>query len=397
MPYIPRHLEPILKRRIQLSRSVFLFGPRQSGKTTLARHALPQLPYVSLENLDEQGFAQKDPKGFLSRFAKGAIVDEAHRCPRLFPFLQQEIDIHKKKYVLTGSQNFLLSQNIVQSLAGRLSILTLLSMSQSEKERRKNFLPFEKIPLNTKTSKNKSLRIVFQSMLVGGYPEPFIKSAIRPFWFQDYVTTYIERDVRSIMQIHQLPLFQRFMVLCGSRSGSVLNMASLANVCGISESQCRAWLGILEQCEIIFFLRPYHKNLGKRVIKSPKLYFNDTGLLCALLGIKNIPQLATHPLTGALYETWVISEIRKNWIHRGEKPSLYFLRDTHGLEVDLILEDGVDLYLFEVKMGQTPYMEMTAPLAKAKKLFPKSHLFLIYGGSESFVRESVQFLPVSCF
>jgi hypothetical protein len=352
MPLIPRHLSSIVKKRFKSARSLYIYGARQTGKTTLAKTALPELPYVSLENPDIHVFSQNDPRGFLAQYPKGAIIDEIQRTPELLSYLQAIIDEQNIRFVLTGSQNLLLMQKVSQSLAGRISILSLAPLSKAEIEHR-NHTDFTAWVGTANKDFGGNGPDIFTMVLKGGYPSIIVNPEALSYWFADYIRTYIERDVRQIINIRDLATFQRFLGLCAGRSGSLLNVASLSSDTGISETNCRQWLSVLQTSEIIFLLQPYHSNFNKRLIKSPKLYFNDTGLLCALLGIKTKEQLQQNPLCGQIFETYAVIEIRKTYLNNGEIPRVYFWRDHQGTEVDCIVEDDDKIFPVEIKMGQT--------------------------------------------
>ncbi len=389
-----RHLENELKERFRYVRSLYIFGPRQSGKTTLARAAFPDMPYVTLEDPDIRAFAMDDPRGFLGQFIESGIIDEPQHCPDLFSYLQAEIDIKKKKYILTSSQNFLSMAKISQSLAGRISIVQLLPFSKAEIERRP-------LPVlhdwNPAKRPFRSLPEYLDLVCFGGYPELWKTPESQRYWYSDYVQTFLERDIRYLMQIQDLGLFGRFLRLTAGRSGSVLNKASLASDCGISEVHCVRWLSILEQSGIIYLLKPFYNNFNKRLIKSPKLYFNDTGLLCYLLSIKQPAQLFTHPLYGHIVETFVVSELRKHYLNRGEDPELYFWRDSHGDEIDLILVDGGDMLPIEIKASQTLHPAMLRPLEKWQVLTGTKRGIVFYGGDLYQQRTGCDVVPIDFF
>jgi predicted AAA+ superfamily ATPase len=386
MKYIPRHLESILKKRYGIARSIYLFGPRQSGKTTLIRRVFPKLPYVSLENPQTLAFSIEDPIGFLGQYPKGAILDEAQRNPEIFSYLQEHIDLHEKKYVLTGSQNFLMMERVSQSLAGRIHILNLQPLSMSEVEQRKAGTLFK---AGKKKGSNPAGSI-FARILKGGYPAIHIKKENFEFWFGDYVKTYMERDVRQVLNIKNTHLFQRFIGLCCGRAGNVLNHASLASDTGISESNVRNWLSILEQSGLIFRLRPYHINFGKRLIKHAKIFFTDTGLLCYLLGIRSERELSQYSNIGSIFENFVIQEIRKFFFNRGMDPLLYFWRDHRGEEVDLLIEEKGELHGVEIKLGATYQQEFAKSLLKWQGISGSDKTHIIYGGKNAFIRNGIQ-------
>lgn len=278
-------------------KALAIVGPRQSGKTTLARTVFKDIPYVSLENPDTRAFANGDPRGFLEQFKDGAIFDEAQRSPDLFSYLQQILDEKQEngRFILTGSNNFLLQENISQSLAGRIAYLYLLPFSQEETE---------------KASQRRFS--VEEALFYGGYPPIFDKQIPPEKWLPNYISTYVERDVRQIKNINNLALFERFLKLCAGRIGQLLNMNSLAIEAGVDSKTIASWLSVLESSFIIHLLKPHHKNFNKRLVKMPKLYFYDTGLACSLLGITKTEQIVLHPLKGNLFENYVIAELIKH-------------------------------------------------------------------------------------
>ncbi len=327
--YIPREAEARLQHFASGYPVVVVTGPRQSGKSTLVRHAFPEHRYVSLEDLDQREFAESDPRGFLNQFTEGAILDEVQRCPALFSYLQTRVDELNRpgEFILTGSQQFGLLSGITQSLASRAALLTLLPGKIS----------------------GKLDKILFD----GAFP-PIFDRGLEPHpWYGNYVRTYLERDVRQLINVQDIGTFQRFLKLCAGRTGQLLNLSSLANDCGITHNTAKAWISVLEASYIVHLLPPHHRNFNKRLVKTPKLYFLDTGLAIWLLGIQNIDQLATHVQRGALFETWVISELLKARYNAGEASNLYFWRDRSGHEVDLLVDHGIHLSPLEIKSGQT--------------------------------------------
>ncbi len=355
-------------------------GPRQSGKTTLARSTFPDKPYVSLEDLDARAFAQEDPRGFLSRFGQGAIIDEAQRCPALFSYLQTRVDAQPRmgEFVLTGSQQFGLLSGITQSLAGRVGLVQLLPFSVQELQAAQVALP--------------SLDEVLWR---GLYPPLYDRALLPMQWLANYVTTYVERDVRQIIEVQNLSLFQRFLKMCAARCGQLLNMSSLANDCGVSHKTIGAWLSVLEAGYIVFLLQPHHQNFGKRLVKTPKLYFHDTGLAAYLLGIADAGHLAIHSARGALFENMVISEHLKYRFNRGLPSNQFFWRNNTGEEVDLVLEEGVQLQPIEIKSGQTFNASFLDGLAKWGRYAGEvaAPARLVWGGEEGMVRSGVDVRP----
>ena len=349
-------------------------GPRQSGKTTLARALFSGKPYVSLEDPDERSFADTDPRGFLARFPQGAILDEVQRCPNLFSYLQGVVDKRKRmgEFILTGSQQFGLMSNIAQSLAGRVGLLQLLPFSLAELQGG-SLLP----------------ATLDEVMLQGGYPPLYGRPVTSGDWFPNYVATYLERDVRQLLAVRDLSLFQRFLKMCAARSGQLLNLSALAADCGISHVTAREWMTVLEASYIVYLLRPHHRNFGKRLVKMPKLYFLDTGLMAYLLGIRDANTLATHVSRGALFETLVVSEWIKHQFNAGQVAELYFWRDSAGHEVDLLIPQGNQFMPVEIKSGSTFSNDWTAALRKLSALFGDAALppGIVYGGEGQYERE----------
>lgn len=352
---------------------ITIIGPRQSGKSTLTRHVFPQYEYVSLETPHERELAESDPLSFFKRHAGSLILDEVQRVPNLLSYIQTFVDDPKNKaqYILTGSQQLLLMEKITQSLAGRTVIIKLLPFSYHEMKQARPFLTLDEV------------------LYSGGYPRIFDKNLNPTQWLQQYYQTYVERDVRLLVNVTQLDLFQRFMGLCAGRVGQLLNYASLGNDCGISDPTAKSWLSILHTSFICFTLKPHFKNFNKRIIKSPKLYFYDTGLLCYLLKISTARDLENHPLRGFIFENFVIVEKLKGFLDQGIEPSFYFWRDSIGHECDLVLDRGTFLYPSEIKSAMTFQSLFTKDLdylnelqTKAIKTSPRGEV--IYGGDESF-------------
>ena len=355
---------------------VTIVGPRQSGKSTLAKMAFPDKPYVSLEKLSLRDFALSDPVGFLNTHAKeGAILDEIQRVPSLLSEIQVRVDARpelKGAYILTGSHQLLLMESVTQSLAGRTAILKLLPFSLSERDL------FVGIPSD-----------IPQLLFNGFYPRIFADNLDPVEALSFYITTYVERDVREIMAIKDLALFSRFLRLCAGRTGQILNASSLANDAGINHNTARSWLSLLEASFIITLLQPHFNNLNKRLIKAPKLYFWDVGLACHLLGIERAEQVASHPLIGSLFETFVVTELMKQRLNRVREPRLYYWRDNAGHEVDLLHEYGDDIIPIEIKSGATVQRDAWKGIDYYRSLNPKATPgVIIYGGSEQQDRSS---------
>lgn len=374
---ITRLLSSTLRRLAASFPIVAITGPRQSGKTTLSRAIFAGKPYVSLEDPAERAFALEDPKGFLARFSQGAIFDEAQRWPDLFSYLQGMVDENRApgRFVLTGSQQFGLLSGVSQSLAGRVGLSRLLPLALAETPSISN----DTADLDTLMTK-------------GGYPALHAESVAPTDWFSSYVATYIERDVRQVLNIQDLSAFQRFLRLCAGRTGQLLNLSALAGETGISASTARAWMSVLEASDLVFLLPPYHRNFGKRLVKSPKLYFVDVGLACWLLGIRDPEVLRLHPLRGALFETLVVSEFLKDRHNQGLTADLYFWRDNNGVEADLLFEQQGKLQTVEIKSGQTitgDYIRacrQSARFAGDEALLP----WLVYGGEQEYERSGVR-------
>jgi len=334
---IERTLTPKLLSLAQKFQVVTLTGPRQSGKTTLVKAAFPDFPYVSLEEPDIRQIALTDPRGFLSNYPDGAILDEVQNTPELFSYIQSIVDQRREaRFILTGSSNFLLMEKISQTLAGRTAILHLLPLSYPELESG-HFLPAQ-----------------YETLIFKGqYPRIYDRSIAPADFYPAYLQTYVERDVRMLKNIGDINAFIRFTQLCAGRSGQLLNYTGLANDAGISPNTAKAWISILETSYIVYRLQPYHRNFNKRLVKSPKLYFYDTGVACSLLGIREAEQVGSHYLRGALFENWVINELIKRNFNRGERRYPYFWRDSRGQEIDCLLVEGEKMLPVEIKSGKT--------------------------------------------
>jgi uncharacterized protein len=332
---------------------VSITGPRQSGKTTLARMVFNKLSYVSLEEPNEREFALQDPKGFLRRFSEGVILDEIQRAPLLLSYLQGIVDREDSpgRFVLTGSQQFQVMDKVSQTLAGRTAIVHLLPFSLDELLGVPSSDPWNLAALPPKREKPSFPleKILYQGL----YPRIHDQGLEAQDWLSAYYRTYVERDVREVTNIGNLETFQRFVRLCAGRSGQLLNLSSLAADTGISHTTARQWISVLQTGFIIHLLPPHFANFSKRIVKSPKIYFLDTGLLCYLLRIKDPEDIISHPLKGAIFETFVLSELYKAFAHQGETPPLYFWRDRTGHEVDVIIDTGKNLIPIEIKSGET--------------------------------------------
>ncbi len=375
---IKRILTNQLKRLAKQYPIVTVIGPRQSGKTTLCQKTFPKYQYISLENLDQREFANSDPRGFLAQYGDRLILDEIQRCPDLPSYLQSYVDAKKTNglFVLTGSQHFSLTQTINQSLAGRTALLRLLPFSIEEI-----------VPQVAKMD-------VEQLLWTGFYPRIYDQK-LKPSEAMDfYLNTYVEKDIRSLANIQNLTLFEKFLGLCAGRVGQLLNLTALGNETGISHTTAQQWMSLLEASFIVFRLPPFFRNLNKRLVKSPKLYFYDVGLASHLLGIHQPEQLNRHPLSGALFENLVIADILKNYWHRAISQKMSFYRDNNQNEIDLILESGQELCPIEIKSAQTITESFFKALNYFQKLNPKDSTSptIIYAGAENLKRQGVRVL-----
>lgn len=379
---------------------IFLTGPRQSGKTTLARATFPQFDYVTLEDLHVRDECLEDPLGFLERFrgAEGVVIDEAQRAPDLFSYLQGVVDEgFPGPLVLTGSQHFLLSDRINQSLAGRAAILELLPFSYSELQGREPLVPDDLVEGSIPAVGDRSGQELDRILFTGLYPRIHDAGLDPEVWLDGYVRTYVERDVRTLTNVGDLDVFSRFVQLCAGRSGQLLNLSALGADAGVDQKTARRWLSILRTSYIVDLLHPHHRNFRKRVVKTPKLYFNDTGLLCHLLGITSEGQLRSHPLRGAIFETFVVAELRKVFMNQGVRPPLFFWRDSRGREVDVVIERGGELVPMEIKSARTVAADFFKNLDFYRDLAGSERGWLIYGGDEVYERRGHQVCPWSKF
>jgi uncharacterized protein len=348
---------------------ITLTGPRQSGKTTLVRAAFSSLPYVSLEEPDIRQIALSDPRGFLSNYENGAVLDEVQNTPDLFSYIQSIVDRDKKvQFVLTGSSNFLLMEKISQTLAGRTAVLHLLPFSRLELE--KGGFVFRDYDA-----------LIFK----GQYPRIYDRDIAPSDFYPAYIQTYVERDVRMMKNIGDVNAFIQFVQLCAGRTGQLLNYTSLANDTGISPNTAKSWISILEASYIIYRLQPYHKNFNKRLVKSPKLYFYDTGLACSLLGLRDESQVNLHYMKGALFENLVINEFIKQDFHQGERRFPYFWQDSRGKEIDCLLVDGEAITPVEIKSGKTISNSYFENLRYWRQLagIKEDVGYVVYGGNQS--------------
>lgn len=380
---IRRHLAASLKKAMANYPVVSVTGPRQSGKTTLTRMVYPKLSYVSLENPDQRAMALEDPRGFLARFSNGAILDEVQRTPNLLSYIQGIVDERGKngQFILSGSQNFLLLNKVSQSLAGRCAILHLFPFTWAELKGW-NDKPMG-IPSGPARKAGKTASW-FTPLWTGFYPAIHDRHLEPQDWLRNYYQTYLERDLREILNVGDLEAFGRFIRLCAGRSGQLLNLVSLASDCGITHTTAKRWLSVLEASFLVYLLRPYHANFSKRLIKSPKLYFLDTGLLCYLQRIRDAEDLRQHAMRGAVFETFVVAEAVKRLWHSGQEPDLHFWRDSEGHEVDLVAESGKRVLAVEVKSAETFATDFTAGLDYWLKLAKQTGIqsMLVYGGHE---------------
>lgn len=366
-----------MEGEIQILRNEFpviaILGPRQSGKTTLSKKIFNDYEYVSFEDYDVRMFAESDPRGFLSRYSRDVIFDEIQRVPPILSYLQTHVDQHQGngRIVITGSHNFLLMEQISQSLAGRVGITKLLPFSISE-------LTDWKLDLN---------EFIFK----GFYPRIYDQKIRPESFYSNYISTYIEKDIRQIRRITKLDVFIKFMKLLAGRTGQELNLLALGEETGVSHNTIMEWISVLEASFIVYRLKPFHKNYNKRLVKRSKIYFTDTGLVCSLLGIKKQEEFDYHFLKGGIFETFIINEFLKLNYNLGEKYEMYFWRDNHRKEIDLILDFGLKQLAVEIKSGKTVNDRFFSGLKYWKNLTntENENLFLIYGGTENYVRSQI--------
>jgi len=385
----PRHLLEHLLKTATYYPVVLVDGPRQSGKTTLCRGAFPDKKYVSLEAIDNREFAQTDPRGFLSEYGDGAIIDEVQHVPDLLSYIQDNVDENPKagRFILSGSQNLAISGMIFQSLAGRAGILHLLPLSRDE------VAGFGAAPSQ-----------LYELLWTGGYPRIYDRGIPAQQWLADYVATYIQRDVRQLVNITDLSQFTNFFKLCAAHTSQELNLSKLGAAAGVSYNTINAWLSVLEASFLCFRLPAWHRNVKKQVVKAPKLHFFDSGIVCYLLGIKDPSQLRFHPLRGAIFESWVVAERYKAAVHRGLAPNFFHYRETRGAEVDLVQIDGDHIILTEMKSGETIDKQFFNNLHKLEQSLSlntedstsnsvRVEKQLIYGGRTASVRQGVNVIP----
>ncbi|GHU10907.1 ATPase [Alphaproteobacteria bacterium] len=374
---IERQLQPKLRVLFTKFPVIFLTGPRQSGKTTLSRTTFPNLPYFNLEDPSLRAIIMEDPHGFLKQHKNGIIIDEAQNFPDIFSYIQIYADERNKtgQYLLTGSQNFLLNEKISQTLSGRVGILELLPLAYSEMRQHYSCNLHD---------------VIFK----GCYPRLYNEDISPADFFSGYIRTYLERDVRQIKNISSLNQFQKFLTLCAGRVGQIVNLSALSDDCGLSVPTMKEWLSILEASYVIYLLHPYSLNINKRMIKMPKIYFCDTGILCNLLGIKSTNDLRTHFSYGSIFENFVINEFLKAQYNRGERKNLYFLRDSKGHEIDCVIPSSGENLLYEIKSSSTFDKSFVKNILYYKEMDPGAKGFVIYDGDRSFEHLSARILPL---
>ena len=363
---IERTITPLLRQLASQYPVITLTGPRQSGKTTLAKSLFAGKPYVSLEDPDIRRFAAEDPRGFLATYQQGAIFDEVQRAPDLASYLQGMVDADPQpgRFILTGSHQFELMTQVSQSLAGRTAVLRLLPFTLAEVQR----IKMDHAP------------DLAQTLLTGFYPRIHDKGLNPAQALADYFATYVERDLRQLAAVQDLQRFERFVRLCAGRTGQLLNLNSLGNDAGVSHVTARAWVDLLQTSYIVHLLPPWFTNSGKRLIKAPKLYFYDVGLACWLLGLRTAGQVARDPLWGSLFENFIVMEAMKDRLNAGESAEMYFYRDSEGNEVDLLLPTGGKMHAIEIKAGAT----VNPDYFKGLKTFAAHHPAAVSGGGVVF-------------
>lgn len=369
--------------------AVSIIGPRQSGKTTLAKALFSDHDYISLEDPNEREFAVIDPKGFLRRFNGGVILDEIQRAPALLSYIQGIVDSEDRagRFILTGSQQFHLMEKVTQTLAGRTALVNLLPLSLGELLGK---TPADQWRIDEMPSSSGEPPFTLEEIIFKGFYPRIHDKGLEPHdWLSAYYRTYVERDVRDLANIGNLEIFQRFVSLCAGRSGQLLNLSSLAQDAGISHTTARNWISILQAGFIIHLLPPHFASFSKRIVKTPKLYFMDTGLLCYLLRIRGGAELVTHSMKGHIFETLVVAELYKSFAHRGETPPLYFWRDKTGHEVDVVIDAGSKLVPIEIKSSETVNRSFFDGLKYYISLGPpvSETGVLIHGGNELYERE----------
>lgn len=371
---ILRNLQKTLTEVASYYPVVTVTGPRQSGKSTLCEMAFPHKPRVSLEPLDVRRYAEENPRGFLAEHQGGAIIDEVQRVPQLLSYLQEEVDQDKSagRFILTGSQHFGLMEGVSQSLAGRTAVLQLLPLSVDELSR---------FPITPGG--------LLEVLWAGAYPRIHHEGIPPQRWYADYVSTYVQRDVRQLLNVGDLKQFANFLRICAGRTAQELRLSTMGSDVGVTHNTVRSWLSVLETSMLCTRIPPFKRNLRRQLIKTPKLHFFDTGLLCYLLGIREPEQLRHHPLRGAIFESWVVAEIYKIWVHRGLEPPLYHLREARGLEVDLVIERASSIDLVEAKSAETVADDFFTAVERAAELLHTNgeervlRRHVVYGGQAS--------------
>ena len=369
MTLIPRRLAPIIKKQQSRFPVIAITGPRQSGKTTLLRELFKEYRYISLENPNTRSFASEDPVGFLDQYDQKVIIDEAQRVPKIFSYIQSKVDENRKmgQFILSGSQNFHLLAGITQSLAGRVALFKLLPLDIGELKAAK---------LLSETS--------LSAALAGSYPAIYDREIEPGIFYSNYVQTYIEKDVTELLQVRNMKLFRTFIGLCAGRAGQLLNYSALANECDIAVNTAKTWLSLLESSYIIFTLQPYHENFNKRLVKTPKLYFYDTGLLCYLLRIRSVDDLSDNRLKGQIFENMIVAEYHKMNHHLHMQKDFHYWQDSQGHEIDLFVKGFRSYDLFEIKATQTISSNLFKEMDRFETLVSPDRVAktLIYGGAE---------------
>ncbi|MDL1962307.1 MAG: ATP-binding protein [Deltaproteobacteria bacterium] len=384
---IRRTLETAIERYSTQYPVVAIVGPRQSGKTTLARHMFPAHKYLSMENLDIRHMAEDDPRGFLEDYGKNLILDEIQRVPSLFSYLQERVDLNESPacYVLTGSQQFLLMERITQSLAGRIITFQLYPFSFNELHGARLDKDLDSLfKIKSEPIRGGEDIDIFKTIFTGMYPRIHDKKLEPRKWIENYILTCIERDIRSLVNVDNLKLFEDFLQTCAAMSGQLINYTSISNSIGVSQPTVKKWMSLLETSGILFILPPHHKNFRKRLVKIPKLYFADTGVLSFLLSIRTPDELKGHPLFGNIFETFIIGELYKRAYHVGEKPPFYFWRDKTGNEIDLLVDIAPELLPVEIKASKTYSREFKSSVLSWLNLKGNTSKkgFVIYRGKD---------------
>ncbi|RZK67043.1 MAG: ATP-binding protein, partial [Pedobacter sp.] len=375
--FVRRQIMHVIKKQQSKFPILALTGPRQSGKTTLLKELFKDYRYISLENPDIRAFATDDPNGFLNEYSENVILDEIQRVPSIFSYIQTKVDESKTmgQYILSGSQNFHLINSITQTLAGRVALFKLLP------------LDFEELKAAELLGDNYS-----QVLFKGFYPAIFDRNIDPKVFYTNYVQTYVEKDVTELLKVKDLKAFRTFLGLCAGRAGQLLNISALANDCNISQPTAKAWLSILESSYLIFLLQPYHQNFNKRLVKSPKLYFYDTGLLCYLLGIRSANEIILNRLKGSLFENLILAELQKKNYHQYTHLDYYFWQDSNGNEIDILLKNYSGFDVFEIKATETISAELFKQMDRFAELAEPEEVnkTLIYGGSKNQNRSKYQ-------